>query len=95
MLGGRDVYLGRCDSEVIRAEYDRIIAGGCGRPARPGDDLTVAELMLEYFRFAEGFYRDPEGGPSHELRNIKDAFPPLKNLNGPTEAAKFGPSPGA
>jgi hypothetical protein len=48
-LNGRDIYLGKFNSTVSRAEYDRLIgewlaAGRC--LPRPETGLTIAELAL-------------------------------------------------
>src|SRR4051794_38005163 len=79
-VGGRDFYLGRHGSPQSRAEYDRLVAewlaGGRG-PAPPGPGgygVTVSELMVLYLRHCQDYYRDPEGGPAEELKNIKDAL---------------------
>lgn len=94
-LAGRDVYLGKYGSEASRLEYDRLVAewlvGGRGRRPAPGDGTTVAEVILAYMKFAETYYRDPEGGPSREVDNVREAMRPLKRLYGHTEAAAFGP----
>ena len=94
-IAGRDVYLGRHGTAESKAEYDRIIAewlaGGRGRAARAAADLTVAELMVAYLEFAAGYYRDPDGNPSRELGNVKEALCPLRRLYGHTRAADFGP----
>jgi integrase len=53
--------------------------------------MTVNELLLAYWRWAEKNYRDADGKPTRELGNLKDALRPLRKLYGDTEAAKFGP----
>ena len=94
-LDGRDVYLGRHGTPGSKAEYDRIIAewlaGGRGRPGHAPGDLTVSELILAYLRFADGYYRDPDGAPTCEPDCVRDAMKPLRRLYGHTEAARFGP----
>lgn len=50
------------------------------------DPLTVNDLIVEYWRFAKGYY----GGSS--LYSIKMALRVLRELNGNTAAASFGPN---
>ncbi len=94
-LDGRDRYLGKHGTQDSKKEYDRLVAewlaNGRRLPQRAGglDGLSVNELMLAYVRFAEEYYRHPDGRPTSELRNIKQALRPLKKLYGHTTAAAF------
>jgi hypothetical protein len=95
-IDGRDHYLGKYATAESRAEYDRLIAEWLGngrRLAAPAaeDGLAVAELILAYWRWAEGYYRDERGEPGPELENIRTALKPLRRLYGHTPAAAFGP----
>ena len=93
----RDVLLGRYGSPESRAEYARVLAeweaNGRRLPqaAIPATDLSINELLLHYWRWAEEHYRDAEGNPSRELENLKDAMRPLRRLHGHTSARAFGP----
>jgi hypothetical protein len=95
-IDGKDHYLGKYGTEESLREYDRLIAEwvAAGRRlpgAKAGDGLTVNELILAYWQWAEKNYRDGDGTPTRELPNLKDALRPLRKLYGDTEAAKFGP----
>lgn len=95
-LCGRDFYLGKYGTPESKAEYDRQIAEwlangrqlatSSGGPA----DLTIAELILAYFRFAEGYYRK-HGEPTTEVESIRVSLRPLRALYGTTPAREFGP----
>jgi integrase len=93
----RDVLLGKFGSAESRAEYVRVIgeweanARRLPAPAAAPADVTVAELILSYWRWAEQHYRDAQGEPSRELENIQLALKPLRRLYGHTQAAAFGP----
>jgi integrase len=98
-LDGRDNYLGPYGSPESKKEYDRLVAEWLAAdrhvPTSPGNvattALTVDELLLRYWRFAEGHYlRD--GRPTRELDNIRDAVRPVRRLYGDTPAAEFRPS---
>jgi integrase len=95
-IDGKDCYLGRHGTEESRREYDRVISEWLARGRRPseaagGDTLSVTELLAAYWRWAEKTYRDPDGTPTRELENLRDALRPLRKLYGETPAAKFGP----
>jgi integrase len=99
VLDGRTHYLGPWNSPASRAECDRLVAEWLanGRrsapvaPAPSAEGVTVDELILVYWRHAEGYYRKPDGTPSPELENLKLALRPLRKLYGETPAAGFGP----
>lgn len=56
-----------------------------GRPP-----LSVNEMLLHYWQFAEGHYRSGDQ-PTKELTCMKHAIRPLKERYGLTPAAGFGP----
>jgi integrase len=97
-LSGKDFYLGRHGTAASRAEYDRLVAewlaAGRTLPAAPSraaaSDLTVAELIVGYLRFAEGYYRTGRDTTS-EVENIRLAMKPLRRLYGHAPASSFGP----
>src|SRR5262245_33977042 len=71
--GRRVVYLGKHGSPESQAEYRRILAELQARPAlarvtsadRPrNDDLSVSEMLLGFFRWADTHYRTPGGEPT-------------------------------
>jgi integrase len=102
----RDIYLGAHNTPQSRERYDRVIAEWlasgrapdppiCVRPAGPGQmgapDLSVNELLLAYLKYAQQHYRDPDGRPTGEVENAKDALRPVKRLYGMKPAQEFGP----
>jgi integrase len=96
-IDGVDHYLGKHGTPESRAEYDRLIAEWLanGRrltpPAIATAGLTVDELILAYWRWAERYYRNERGEPGQELDNMRNALKPLRRLYGHTQAAAFGP----
>jgi integrase len=93
----RDVLLGKFGSPESRADYARAIGEweAHGRrlpqPAGAAGDLTVNELLLRYWRWAEGHYQDAAGNVSRELEGVALASRPLRQLYGHTPARDFGP----
>ncbi|MBL8800282.1 MAG: site-specific integrase [Planctomycetia bacterium] len=95
-LGSRhDVLLGPHGTAASRQEYARVIAEweAAGRTiphtvATP--DITINELMLAYWRFAEGYYRK-NGEPTSQLDRIRLALKPVKELYGLALVRDFGP----
>jgi integrase len=101
-LDGRDFYLGKHDTEASQERYRRLGAEwltsgrqppnhSAHRVAAQETDLSVNELTLAYWRYAEQHYRNPDGTPTRELDNLADALRPLRKLYGHTAARAFGP----
>jgi integrase len=102
-LGGHDHYLGAWPALCKKAPpdvqeaYDRLIAEWLAngrRPLVPAADapaFTVNELMLAFWRHAEGYYCDDDGHPTGELRDYRLSLRPLKELYGRLAAADFSP----
>jgi integrase len=89
-LDGRRIYLGPHGSPASRAEYDRFVGEWLAHqrrlPDRPA--LSVNELMLAFWRYAESHYTR-DGRPTRHLENLRDALRPVRRLYGHTEAAGF------
>jgi integrase len=94
VLNGKTFYLGRYGSAASKQAYDRLIhewlAAGRQLPGRT--ELTVNQLILTFLRYAEGYYRKPDGRPTNEVSCLKVAFRPLRELYGDTSANDFGPA---
>jgi integrase len=93
-LSGRDHYLGKYGSAESKVEYDRLIgewlARGRQMPAG-GDGLSINELILAFWRYAERHYRRPDGTPTTEQRDYQLSLRPLRERFGTLPAAEFGP----
>jgi integrase len=97
-LGGRrDVLLGRHGTPESRAEYARVIAeweANGRRPPQPSTlaaDLTVNELILAYYRWAESYYVK-DGKPTSEPATLANALSFVRRLYGHTAAKDFTPA---
>ena len=101
-IGGRDFDLGKHGSPEAEAVYHRLLAGwretGVVPPtakaakATPDPDgVTVAEMILAFWRHAEAFYVTPDGDPAAEQHSYKSALRVLRKVAGPNPAAEFGP----
>lgn len=96
VLDGHYDYLGRYGTPESVAEYHRLVqewltshpnvpTTTAGKP-----DLTVDDVLVEFWRHAEGHYRAPDGTPTGELENLR-FLRPVHNLYGHTPAKGFGP----
>lgn len=97
-LNGRDFYLGPYKSRASRLEYDRLIAewlaNGRRQPGESGtanDRFTIMEIVDAFLTHAEGYYRKPDGTPTSEYDNCRQAVAPLIRLYGRKPAVEFGP----
>ncbi len=93
-LGGVRRYLGVHGSKESREAYGRLIAewtANNGRLATDPDQITIVELIAEFWKFAEGYYANPNGDATSELECYRAAFKPLVAVYGKTPARDFGP----
>jgi integrase len=98
-LAGRDIYLGSWGSPESRVEYERVIgewlvsrqAPQKAPDSKTSPDPTVSEILIAFWKHAEQHYRDSDGHPAEEQKNLKDALRPVKRLYGKTSARAFGP----
>jgi hypothetical protein len=95
-IGGRDHYLGPHGSKESMAEFDRLVGEWMvrGRPdarAASANDRTINEILVDYLRYAEIYYRKPDGRQTSEADCCKLALRPLRAMYGHTRADAFGP----
>jgi integrase len=92
-LSGQDIYLGKWNAKASRDAYDRLIgewmANGRRLPQKC-ENLTVAELVLRYWRFATSYYRK-DGRLTGSIPPIRVALRLLRRLYGTSLAADIGP----
>ena len=98
--GRKTVYLGEHNSPESRAEYARIIAElartpGPSAPAVggtvPRNGVTVNELLVAFWRWAERHYRRADDTTTDELAQFRQTFRVVRDLYGHVPAAEFGP----
>lgn len=93
-LNGRDIYLGKYGSAASHQAYRRFAAefleGGGVLQADDPREITVAEVMAAYVRFARGYYRK-NGRPTREYEIICEVCRIIKPLYAATRAVEFGP----
>jgi len=89
----KDYLLGEYGSRQSKAEYHRILAEWQARGGRveAHADITIAELLVTYRRWAKSYYRDSDGDTTREVEHINYAIRPLKAMYAHTIAADFGP----
>ncbi len=94
-IDGRDNYLGKFGSKSSRLLYDRLIgewlAAGRTSPPPQGEDFTVNELVLRFWRFAKAHYRRRDGSPTGTAVSFKPALKMLRELYGDVSVDEFGP----
>jgi integrase len=86
-------------STESRKEYQRVLAeleaGNGALQVKEGDrfasDLTVAEMLVRFWRHAEDYYCLLNGRPSRELDHYRLSLGPVLDLYGDTLAREFGP----
>jgi integrase len=101
----RDVILGRWRTDEAEAAYHRKINEWLanGRTYEPSErdadahkadaanDITIAELLLHYYEYAETYYRRKDGSATNELSDIRLSLRPVREMYADLEAKDFGP----
>jgi len=92
-ISGRDHYLGPHDTKTSKREYDRLVGEWLASGRSPGygvsqHDLTIAELLASYKRFAKTYYGT---GAKSEYFHYVRVSRPIAELYGRTSAVAFGP----
>jgi integrase len=96
-LGHRkDVLLGKWQTQESRKEYARVLAEweAAGRNLSAegtGSDITLNELMLRFWPWAEMHYRLADGSPSREIESWKLSLRPLREWYGTKLVRDIGP----
>src|SRR5690349_14971138 len=73
-LDGRDVWLGKYNSPESHQKYKRLIAEWLSNDRQlpcAAPDLTVTELIAQFWNHVEVFYRRPDGTPTSEVANFR------------------------
>ena len=93
-LAGSRVYLGEFGTAESRTRYAQTIAEWEARGRQPAvepEEITVSELTVRFWAWAESYYVKPTGEKTHEIASYRLALRPLTDLYGDTPAAEFGP----
>ncbi len=95
VLDGQRLYLGRYDSPESHQRYHQPVAewlaNGRRLPVDP-QQLTVVELCARFWRFAEQYYRKPDGRPTSSLSRYRMVLRVLRRLHGHSRVDDFGPT---
>src|SRR5690349_10605849 len=73
-LSDRDIYLGLYGSPRSRKKYNCLIAEwlAAGRQIpRESAEITIGEVLNGYRKFAETYYRRPDGTPTGEFDRVR------------------------
>ena len=94
VFNGKAIYFGRSDDPQSEQKYFQFVAEwrASGKsPLALTDEITIAELIAQFWTYAQGYYLRADGSNTHELENIKLAMRPLNMLYGHTQVKDFGP----
>jgi integrase len=95
VLDGKRIACGRWGTDEAQQRYDRLIsewlASGRRLPVDESEQVTVAVLVDRYWDHVQRYYVKPDGTPTWEQRNIRQAVQPLTRLYADLAVADFGP----
>jgi integrase len=96
-INSKDQYLGVFDSQESWEKYHRLIAEWLATrclpsapPSATAEPLTIAEIVLAYWKFAKTYYLK-DGQPTSEQLTIRQALRFVRGLYGSTPAQDFTP----
>ena len=94
-LAGKDHYLGKYGTKSSKLLYDRLVGEwlAAGRPSFSidKDELTVAELILAYWKYAKQHYRRSDGTPTGTADRMRFPLRTLREHYGNLPVVEFGP----
>ena len=93
-LDGQRHYLGEYGTPQSKQKYHRMLAewDSAGEQLLIScDDITVVELIRHFWKHAATHYRKPDGTPTSELDNFRQALRPVRELYGLLPVKEFGP----
>ena len=94
-LSGKDFYLGPHGTKASKREYDRLVGewqanGRRLRPESNAQGVSMAELLNEYRKFADGYYVK-NGEPTATIYGIRAVLKLIREHYRDAHAADFGP----
>ena len=99
-INGHKKYLGGWNTQASRDEYDRVVGEwiAAGRVVSTttysdasADGITVSILIAGFWEHVQRYYRMPDGSPTSEVDNMRQALRPVRKLYGDTLISKLGP----
>ena len=84
-LNGRRHYLGPYDNDATRQAYHRLINEWLDHDRQlpiASDQITVVQMVQRFWQHAKVHYRRPDGSPTNEPDNYRQAIRPLVQLYG-------------
>jgi integrase len=86
---------GAFNSPESRAAFAALLLEKQAAPHRvdnpAGGGITLAELLLAYFEYADRHYRGPDGEPTSEIFEVRVVIRALRELYADKPVAEFGP----
>jgi integrase len=89
-IRGKSYYFGPFALPTSKAKYEKFIADWLAKQD-PNAGQTIDDLAILFFDHAEQYYKHPDGSPTGETRNLRDAMRPLLELFGNAPIIEFGP----
>ncbi len=92
---GRQLWFGRYEDPRSHERFAQTLAewqaNGFQLPPEDASQAhTVADVIARYLEFAEGYYCRPDGSPSREVANLRDAVRAVLACYGSLEVGEFG-----
>jgi len=94
VLNGKYLFFGQYGTPEATQKYHQAIAEwmAAGKQLNPPPEaITINQVIASFWKHAQTYYVRPDGSPTYEVNNFRQALRPLAALYGDTPAAQFGP----
>ncbi len=94
VLSGKYLFFGPYGTPEATQKYHQAIAEwmAAGKQVNPSPEaITINQVIASFWKHAQTYYVRPDGTPTYEVNNFRQALRPLAELYGDTLAAEFGP----
>lgn len=93
VLNNKSIFFGAYGTPEATQKYHQTIAEwlAAGRLSQAPHEIIINEVIARFWVHAQGYYVRPDGTPTNEINNFRQALRPLQALYGNTKAVEFGP----
>ena len=94
VLNGKYLFFGAYGTPEATQKYHQAIAEwlAAGKQLHYSpESITINQVIARFWSHAESYYVRPDGTPTHEVNNFRQALRPLSELYGDTPASELGP----
>jgi len=90
-IDGKRIYLGPAGAPETEINYHRVLLEHLERRREPTATVTVRELCVAYYRWAQQYYVKPDGKPTSQQDHVRAAIARLRAQAADRPVGEYGP----